>query len=69
METVRDSGPGVPEEDRARIFEAFESTKNDGMGMGLAISRSLIENHNGKLFLDIEYDASASFDLLLSKIK
>lgn len=50
--SVEDSGPGVPPEISAAIFEPFHSTKNDGLGMGLAISRSIVENHGGALWLD-----------------
>ena len=46
---VRDHGVGV--EDPKRVFEAFFTTKENGMGMGLAISRSIIEAHNGRLWL------------------
>ncbi|MCE1182457.1 MAG: ATP-binding protein [Rhodocyclales bacterium] len=49
---VSDSGPGVPEEIRNAIFEPFHSTKSDGLGMGLAISKSIIESHGGTLWLD-----------------
>lgn len=50
--TVEDSGPGVPAEIAASIFEPFHSTKGDGLGMGLAISRTIVENHGGSLWLD-----------------
>jgi two-component system sensor histidine kinase DctS len=46
---VADSGPGVREEDNAHIFNAFVSTKEDGMGMGLAICRSIVEAHHGRI--------------------
>lgn len=46
---IRDNGPGVAPEMVASVFEAFNSTKPDGMGMGLAISRTIIETHGGSL--------------------
>ena len=47
--TVRDFGAGLPVEEPQRIFEQFFSTKRDGMGMGLAIVRSIISSHDGEL--------------------
>ncbi len=49
---VEDTGPGIPTEQAAAIFEAFYSTKSDGLGMGLAISKSIIGIHAGTLWLD-----------------
>jgi signal transduction histidine kinase len=46
---VRDWGPGVPPEQRARLFEPFYTTKCDGLGMGLSISRSIVEAHGGTI--------------------
>ena len=48
---VEDSGPGVPPEQQGRIFEAFASAKDGGMGMGLSICRSIIEAHHGRIEL------------------
>ncbi|MYM67865.1 PAS domain-containing protein [Pseudoduganella sp. FT55W] len=48
--TVSDSGPGIPPAAVPRLFEAFYSTKEDGMGMGLPICRSIIENHGGRIW-------------------
>ena len=47
--SVRDFGPGLPAEEPERIFERFYSTKHEGMGMGLAIARSIIASHGGEL--------------------
>jgi signal transduction histidine kinase len=47
---VRDSGPGLDSQSMDRLFEAFYTTKSSGMGMGLAICRSIIEAHGGRLW-------------------
>jgi len=49
---ITDSGPGVPAVSRDRIFDAFFTTKTDGMGMGLSISRSIVEAHGGQITLE-----------------
>jgi PAS domain S-box-containing protein len=49
---VEDSGHGIPEALRERIFEPFITTKEQGMGLGLSISRGIIEAHDGRLLLD-----------------
>ncbi len=49
--TVSDHGEGVPEENRARIFEPDFTTRSDGIGLGLAIARSTVEGHGGTLEL------------------
>lgn len=50
--SVQDNGPGVPEGVEAKLFDAFYTTKQDGLGMGLAISRGIVENHGGRLWLE-----------------
>ena len=47
---VTDSGPGISTEHLPHLFEAFFSTKADGMGMGLPICRSIVETHGGRIW-------------------
>jgi len=61
MITVEDRGPGVREEDAERIFEPFFTTKPDGIGMGLAICRSIVESHDGRLWAEKLPQGGATF--------
>ena len=63
--TVRDSGVGLDLEKLPRLFEAFYTTKPGGMGMGLTISRSIIEAHGGTLAAANNPDRGAKFYFLL----
>ena len=50
--SVADEGPGIPEDSRERIFEPFATTRVDGTGLGLAVSRAIARSHGGDLGLD-----------------
>jgi PAS domain S-box-containing protein len=58
---VADHGPGIPVESLARLFEPFFTTKAKGMGMGLAVSKTIIEAHKGKLWAENLAEGGACF--------
>jgi PAS domain S-box-containing protein len=62
---VRDCGPGLAEPEKA--FEAFFTTKQNGLGMGLAICRSIVEAHNGRLWVESANGTGATFCFTLPK--
>jgi PAS domain S-box-containing protein len=59
--TVRDAGIGFDPHSADRLFEAFYTTKSDGMGMGLSVSRSIIERHQGRLWAQPNDGPGATF--------
>jgi len=59
--SVSDSGIGLPEGKEEHIFDAFFTTKSQGTGMGLAISRSIIESHGGRLWATPNPDRGVTF--------
>jgi signal transduction histidine kinase len=62
---VRDSGAGINEADLDHIFHAFYTTKADGLGMGLAIARSIVDAHGGRLEAHNNADGGATFSFSL----
>jgi len=63
--SVQDTGPGLPVEHADQIFTTFFTTKNYGTGMGLSISRSIIESHGGRLWAGSKSERGASFQFTL----
>jgi signal transduction histidine kinase len=62
---VRDSGPGLDPKDLDHLFDAFYTTKPHGLGMGLAISRSIVEAHGGRLWATANLPRGAAFQFTL----
>jgi signal transduction histidine kinase len=63
--SVQDSGPGLDPKSLDHLFDAFYTTKPQGLGMGLAISRSLIEAHGGRLWATANVPHGAVFQFTL----
>ncbi|MBV8587882.1 MAG: hypothetical protein JO308_16465, partial [Verrucomicrobia bacterium] len=63
--SVKDSGPGLDPKSLDRLFEAFYTTKEHGLGMGLAISHSIIEAHSGRLWATANAPQGAVFQFAL----
>jgi two-component system sensor histidine kinase HydH len=66
---VRDTGPGIPAELLPRLFDPFISTKETGIGLGLAVSHRIAERHGGSLSAHNEPDGGACFLLRLAEAK
>jgi signal transduction histidine kinase len=62
--SVRDVGVGLPQ-DSERLFQAFHTTKSGGMGIGLSVSRSIIENHRGRLWAEPNGGPGATFSFCI----
>jgi signal transduction histidine kinase len=63
--SVSDTGVGLPTEEAEQIFSAFFTTKPQGSGMGLAISRSIVESHGGRLWATSNSRQGATFQFTL----
>ena len=63
--TVEDSGVGLDPNTMAKIFEPFYTTKSSGMGMGLSICRSIVQNHGGRLWATANDGPGTSFHFTL----
>ncbi|MBZ9817361.1 MULTISPECIES: PAS domain-containing protein [unclassified Mesorhizobium] len=63
--TVKDNGVGIDPESINRLFDAFYTTKPTGMGIGLSVSRSIIEHHRGRIWASRNADTGASFSFAI----
>jgi signal transduction histidine kinase len=63
--SISDTGIGLPRERTDKVFDAFFTTKPQGTGMGLSISRSIIESHGGRLWATRNPDRGATFQFTL----
>jgi two-component system sensor kinase FixL len=63
--TVSDGGPGIDPVNLDRLFSAFFTTRQDGMGMGLSISRSIVEAHGGRIWAANRPEGGARFHVIL----
>jgi signal transduction histidine kinase len=64
---VQDSGVGIDRENLKKIFDPFYTTKSQGMGIGLAISRSIVENHGGRLWAVPNEGPGTTFQFTVSQ--
>jgi signal transduction histidine kinase len=58
---VRDTGMGLDQKGVDKLFDAFYTTKSDGMGIGLSVSRSIVEKHHGRLWAEPNEGPGATF--------
>ena len=63
----QDCGAGLPDDNQERLFDAFFTTKSSGMGIGLAISRTIIETHGGKIWASSGDSGGAKFQFTLPR--
>ena len=65
--TVTDAGVGLHPQTAERLFDAFYTSKTDGMGIGLSVSRSIIESHSGKIWAETNDGPGATFSFSIPR--
>jgi C4-dicarboxylate-specific signal transduction histidine kinase len=63
--SISDTGPGIPPDQLKKVFEPFFTTKNQGLGMGLSIARTIVEAHEGRIWVENRIGGGAVFHLSL----
>ena len=66
--SVADTGPGLSPEIAGRLFQSFMTTKPHGMGVGLSISRTIVESHGGRIWVETNADGGATFHFTLRRV-
>ena len=66
---INDNGPGIPEEVKTHIFDPFFTTKSEGTGLGLSVSNSIIEDHDGEITLQSEEGKGTTFYISLPLVR
>jgi signal transduction histidine kinase len=66
--SVHNTGPAIPEENLEKIFEPFYTTKNNGFGMGLAVCKTIINEHKGRIWAANDPDGGATFTFELKTV-
>ena len=67
--SVRDAGIGFEPQSLDRLFQTFYTTKDDGMGIGLWVSRSIIESHRGRIWAERNEGPGTTFGLWLPRVE
>ena len=62
---IRDTGPGMSEDIKSKVFEPFFSTKEEGIGLGLPIAQRIVEEHGGEIRVESSPGEGATFTILL----
>ena len=63
--SIADTGPGIPEDLRGKIFEPFFSTKEEGIGLGLPIAQRIVEEHGGEVRVESKVGQGTTFTIAL----
>ena len=65
MLSIEDTGVGITPDAMSKLFDAFYTTKGDGMGIGLSVSRSILERHQGRLWASANQGPGATFSFCI----